>query len=91
MSDGEALDAIGRGAALRHWLTEECGCCGATGGHGADEAETCRGRNPKDPSCIACDSRGWRLIHGIEWRVSSRGGEVAETIEFPLDWLGDDQ
>lgn len=48
VSDAEALDVIGRAAALRHWLTEECGCrrsegpCNAcsTTGHAATEGVT---------------------------------------------------
>lgn len=48
VSDTAALDVIGRAAALRHWLTEECGCrrsegpCNAcsTTGHAATEGVT---------------------------------------------------
>src|SRR5690606_37854529 len=79
--DAEALDAIGRKAALKHWLTEECEMCEWSGldqtGHG------------DQPPCGFCDGRGWKAKKRV-WVGSYSDDEPI--VIFPAKWLeGDDE
>lgn len=65
--DAEALDAIGREAALKHWLTDPCEVCGGSGTMGTHShvhASTGERLGNQPINCLDCEGRGWLPIGG---------------------------
>lgn len=81
MPDAEALDAIGRPAALKHWLTDPCPDCL----NGVEAIPNGIGDPIATGPCRTCDGRGWVPKEGLD------AYEIPLVLVVPLDWLEDER